>query len=811
MIMKNIVIFLLILVSYIAAQGLQAQSLDPAPVNAPKTSARALLTGRVTDAGTGQPLSGASVYVPDFKAGAISRADGSFTLTNIAGGRHLIEVSYVGYANYTEYVDIKGPTQKDFILSPSILENNEVVVTGVSTATQLRRSPVPVSIVKRQDLLKGVSSNLIDALGRQPGVSQLSTGPAVSKPFIRGLGYNRVVVVNDGVRQEGQQWGDEHGIEVDEYSVNKVEILKGPASLMYGSDAMAGVINIITNVPVPENTISGNIITNYQTNNHMRGFGANIGGNKNGFNWNAWGTYKAAADYENKYDGRVYNSKFNEGNAGGYIGYNGSWGYSHIIVSSFNQRLGLVEGERDVDGHFIKPLPGGGEAVPSNTDFNSVDPHIPFQKIHHFKITADNTINTNAGRLVLNVGYQRNRRMEYGNVDDLSEKALYFDLNTVTYSAIYHLKQNNNWQISFGANGMSQNNKNKGVEVLIPEYSIFDIGGFVFAQKRIKETTLSGGVRFDNRSLQSRFFEENSDVKFNAFKKDFSNFSGSIGVSQAVSKYITLKFNVARGFRAPSVPELASNGAHEGTNRYEYGDNTLKSETSWQADAGIEFNSQHISFTANLFNNSINNFIFYRKLEAAGGGDSTVEVDGNFIPAFQFNQRKARLSGLEMVLDIHPHPLDWLHVENTFSLVRGKFEEAIEGTTNMPLIPAARLISELRGDFLDKGTRIRHLSIKVETDHTFAQDRAFTAYDTETKTGDYTLVNAGVGADIVAKNKTLFSLYFMAMNIGDVAYQNHLSRLKYAAENLVTGRTGVFNTGRNFSIKLNIPLSFSLQ
>ena len=129
----------------------------------------------------------------------------------------------------------------------------------------------------------------------------------------------------------------------------------------------------------------------------------------------------------------------------------------------------------------------------------------------------------------------------------------------------------------------------------------------------------------------------------------------------------------------------------------------------------------------------------------------------------------------------------------------------------MPLIPASRLISELRGDFLDKGTHVRHLSLKVETDHTFAQDRAFTAYDTETKTSDYTLVNAGISADIVAKNKTLFSLYFMAMNIGDVAYQNHLSRLKYAAENLVTGRTGVFNTGRNFSIKLNIPLTFGLQ
>jgi iron complex outermembrane receptor protein len=807
--MKHIVFHLLFMTG-LGGNILTAQQLTD--ITPPSGSAgKASLSGRVTDARNGQALNGASIYVPDFKTGVTCRADGSFTLNNIAEGRHLVEVSYVGYATYTEYVDIKGATQKDFTLSPSILENNEVVVTGVSTATQVRRSPVPVSIVKRQDLLKGVSTNLIDALGRQPGVSQLSTGPAVSKPIIRGLGYNRVVVVNDGVRQEGQQWGDEHGIEVDEYSVNKVEILKGPSSLMYGSDAMAGVINIITNVPAPENTIKGNIVTGYQTNNRLRGVGANISGNKNGFNWNAWGSYKAAADYENKYDGRVYNSKFNEGNFGGYAGYNGSWGYGHVIVSSFNQRLGVVEGERNDDGLFIKPLPGGMETVPSNADFNSVNPQIPYQQIHHFKITADNSINTKAGRLAINVGYQRNQRMEFGNVDDPAEKELYFDLNTITYSAIYHLKQTNNWQVSFGANGMSQDNKNKGAEVLIPEYSLFDIGGFVFVQKKIKETSISGGVRFDNRSLTSRLFEENNNVKFNAFRKDFSNFSGSIGVSQVISKFITLKLNLARGFRAPSVPELSSNGAHEGTNRYEYGDNNLKSETSWQADAGVTFNSEHISFTASLFSNSINNFIFYRKLQGAGGGDSTVEVDGDFIPAYQYNQHKARLQGVEMVLDIHPHPLDWLHFENTFSLVNGRFKDAIEGTRNMPLIPAARLISELRGDFLDNGKSIRHLSVKVETDHTFAQDKPFTAYDTETSTGSYTLLNAGISADIMARNKTLFSLYFMAMNIGDVAWQSHLSRLKYTAENLVTGRNGVFNTGRNFSVKLNIPLSFTLR
>ena len=265
--------------------------------------ARTSFSGRVTQAGSDVSLAGATIYISDIKAGVATNNEGRFMMKNIPPGRHLVEISFVGYSTVSEYVDIRGDMQKDFTLSPEIAERNAVVVTGVSSATQVKRIPTPITIIRRQDLIKNVSVNIVDAISKQPGISQLSTGPAISKPVIRGLGYNRVVILNDGVRQEGQQWGDEHGIEIDEYSVNKIEILKGPASLMYGSDAMAGVINIISNVPVPQGTVQGNIISNYQTNNRLRGIGGNIAGNQNGFNWNAYGSFKAAADYKNKYDG----------------------------------------------------------------------------------------------------------------------------------------------------------------------------------------------------------------------------------------------------------------------------------------------------------------------------------------------------------------------------------------------------------------------------------------------------------------------------------------------------------------------------
>ena len=166
----------------------------------------------------------------------------------------------MGYSSITEHIRLSGDLQKDFALWPAVLENEGVTVTGVSTATKIRRTPTPVTIVSKRELTQVTASNLIDALSKNPGVSQVSTGPSISKPVIRGLGYNRVVVLNDGIRQEGQQWGDEHGIEIDEYSVQKVEILKGPASLIYGSDAMAGVINILTNTPAAEGTIVGNVM-----------------------------------------------------------------------------------------------------------------------------------------------------------------------------------------------------------------------------------------------------------------------------------------------------------------------------------------------------------------------------------------------------------------------------------------------------------------------------------------------------------------------------------------------------------------------
>jgi iron complex outermembrane receptor protein len=777
--------------------------------------ANSFLSGKIIDAKTGKPLAGAVIYLHEAKTGTISDETGLFKTPSVPTGKYLVEISYQGYSSILEMMDIMDNPVKNFALKETFIENEAVTVTGVASATKVRQSAQPVSIVKRSELLQTSSTNVIDALSKLvPGVSGLSTGPAISKPVIRGLGYNRVVTVHDGVRQEGQQWGDEHGIEIDEYSIQKVEILKGPASLFYGSDAMAGVVHLITNVPVEQGTIKGNILGTFNGNNAMFGGSANIAGNiKNGFNWNLYGTSKSAADYQNTYDGKVFNSRFFEKNFGGYIGVNKSWGYSHLLVSSFNQKAGIVEGTRDaVSGKFLIYPETALEREATQTELDSRDVFTPYQRITHFKMASDNNFSFGRDRLAVNIGYQRNQRKEFGDPGSPYTPDLHFDLQTVNYNLQYSFAERNGWKTSTGITGMYQRNHNRASEVLIPEYNQFDIGAFVYAKKTFNDKlTLSGGLRGDMRQVTGKNYIEGGVVKFAGFDKSFGNISGSVGIGYSASDAVTLKFNIARGFRSPSVSELASNGAHEGTNRYEYGDHNLKTETSLQIDAGLEVNSQHFNLSLNTFYNNIQNYIFYSKLEGVNGSDSLVNVNGEDITAFKFRQAAATLVGFEIKFDLHPHPLDWLHFENSFSLVAGHFNQSFDGSNKLPFVPSPRLESELRADFNKAGKDLRNLYFKFEMDNVSTQNRVFTAYATETQTEGYTVFNVGTGTEVMSKGKTLFGIHLSLNNIFGIAYQNHLSRLKYADVNVLTGRSGVFNMGRNFSLKLNVPLEFKLK
>jgi iron complex outermembrane receptor protein len=196
------------------------------------------LTGTIVDKADGQPLIGVTVIIPDLHNGTVTDANGKYVLNHVPKGIYLLQARYIGYASITQKVDFSKITTLDFQMQVSTIEAGEVVITGVSKATEIKRSPIPMVAVSKSFIdERAGAGNVIDEIANLPGVSAVTTGPNVSKPFIHGLGYNRVVTLEDGIRQEGQQWGDEHGIEVDQNSIDRIEVVKGPASLSYGSSS----------------------------------------------------------------------------------------------------------------------------------------------------------------------------------------------------------------------------------------------------------------------------------------------------------------------------------------------------------------------------------------------------------------------------------------------------------------------------------------------------------------------------------------------------------------------------------------------
>lgn len=654
------------------------------------------------------------------------------------------------------------------------LKLNELVVTGVTGDTKLKNSTAPISIISNKDLRQTTSTNIIDAIAHQPGMAQITTGGGISKPIIRGLGYNRIIVMNEGVRQEGQQWGDEHGIEVDPQIVNSVEILKGPASLMYGSDAMAGVVILHSAPTLPESKMRANVSTEYQTNNGLFDYSLNFAGNQKGFVWDARFSDKMAHAYKNKVDGYVPGSQFKERAGRLMLGLNKRWGHTHLTWTAFHQIPSIVEGERDETT---------GELVCNSDNVKTYSKALPFQEIKHYKAVLDNSFNLPKGWLKAIIGYQQNRRQEFEESED--EYELFFKLHTVTYDVRYLSQEFSGWKVAGGVNGMWQQSQNLGEESLIPEYKLFDIGGYATLSKSLGKWTLNGGLRFDNRHL-------------NFHSRDFSGLSGSIGAVCNISEHFNLRLNMARGFRAPNMSELGSDGVHEGTLRYELGNPDLKPEYSWQADLGLDFTSQYISAQVALFANHIENYIFAKRIDL-------VMEEG--LRTYEYTQGDARLLGFEAGIDFHP--IHCIHFENTFSFVDAQQLHQPEETKYLPMTPAPRWTSELKYELTHHGHFVlnnAYAALGLECN--LAQNHYYKADNTETRTPSYTLLSLSIGSDLNIHKKKVAEISVTAENLLNRAYQNHLSRLKYTDVNNVTGQQGVFNMGRNIVFKLLIPISF---
>ncbi len=796
------------------------------------TTPKVTLSGRITNKETGESLPGVAIYIPDFKTGSVSDITGNYKIENLPKVKLLLQISYVGYKTIIITIDLNKEIIKDFQLEESAVEINAVVITGTSKATEIMKNPVPVATLNKDELQENTSTNIIDAVAKVPGVSAVTTGANVSKPYIHGLGYLRVLTLYDGVRQEGQQWGDEHGVEVDEYAVDRVEVVKGPASLIYGSGAIAGVVNLLPMQTLMPGITKSTFLSEYQTNNKLIGTTFNYDANKSGFVYDIRLSHKQATNYQNSIDGRVYATAFNETDFKASFGINKHWGYSHLNFSIYNDVQEIPDGSRDsASRKFTKQICEADTIRPivSEDELNSYSINDLHQNIQHYRIYSNSNFILGNAKLAVNLGWQRNIRKEFSHPQAIDVAGLYLNLNTITYDFKYYFPELKEWDVTAGINGMHQVNTNKGNDFIIPDYTVFDVGPFVFAKKTINKLDVSLGMRYDVRYYKNdeMYTRPNPLTGFDAivnppdiigatkvfttYKQTYSGISGSAGATYTISDNMFVKANVARGYRAPDVSEISANGAHPGTNIYQLGNTDFKPEFSTQEDIGFFFNYYHAKGSIELFNNDIENYIFNQKLINKNNQDSII-ISGN--QTFKYQQSQAHLYGGEINIDLHPHPYDWIHFENSISLVYavnkgGNGVTINDSTKYLPFIPPLHTHSELRANAKKLFKHLTSVYFKFEMDYYASQNRVYLADNTETFTSSYTLFGVGMGANVInKKGKELFSFNVSVNNIFDIAYQSHLSRLKYFEPfpNNVSGHSGIYNMGRNIGFKIIVPI-----
>ena len=739
------------------------------------------LSGIVTDTNN-NPLSTVEIYIEDLQIGTSTNSDGFYELTNLPTNTFHITFKYLGYETQLKTLVLKNEsTRLDIVLNEAVFHMDEVIISTPFNRLQSENVMKVDKATAKQLKAKGAAT-LIEGVTSIPGVSQVSTGIGIGKPVIRGLRGNRVLVYTQGVRLENQQFGEEHGLGIDDSSIESVEVIKGPASLLYGSDALGGVLYFNPIKFADEDTF--NIYANQTYFSNTQGTSSTIGVKQS---YNAWkflanGSYNSHSDYQIPDGDRVTNTRFNERIFNAAVGFNSKLISSTARFNYSNSKIGIPE-----------------EIGIQNTNKN---PMLPYQDLTTKMVSLNTNFFLNNSKISTVFGYTTNDRKEFEEHEDhdehgdededhdeheeeaeeAHEASLFLKLNTFSYDAKWHLPKMNKFQGIVGVQGMYQENSNFGEEILIPNAITNDFGAlFTGTYDFTDNSSLQAGIRFDIRNLdtEEHLVEHDDEIHvYEALDKDYQNFSASLGYKTQLFKVITSRFNVATGFKAPNLAELTSNGVHHGSNRYEIGNANLTSERNAQLDIALEYDSKHFEIFANGFYNYINDYIFI---------NPTGEIEDGY-DVYEYTQENAKLYGGEFGFHLHPHPLDWLHLQSSFETVVGKQDNG----DYLPLIPANKFVNTVRTEFNVKNwLNSGFVAITIESN--LAQNNV-SGY--ETASDGYSLLNVGTGATFKVSNVN-FDVSLNLNNALDETYVSHLSRLK---------SDGIPNIGRNFiaSVKFNL-------
>lgn len=651
--------------------------------------------------------------------------------------------------------------------------------------------------VTKVDLAKMSAVNtqtMKDVLGETPGLSFISTGPGIYKPNIRGLSSNRVVVFNQNIRYENQQWGDEHGIDIATGGVSSVELIKGPASILYGSDAIGGVLYFNPQKYLKYNGIKGDFSTFYNTN--YAGFNSTLGVSTT---IDEFSLIARASVVEN---GDYSGSKRPDG-------YEGPYESTGMESKDFQLALGYAKGNYNSDfrinfNESTLYVPHGDEEGHDEGDHDDDDNHDDdhddheeheeeesYQDIENFIVSWKNDIKFDNSTFTVTAGFSQNLRKEFGHHDEHSdehgdddddddhdedhdedhdgdhdehgeEAALDMTLRVTSLDWKYVNEKNDNVELAIGGNFVHQTNENHAEEILIPNATKNDMGLFILSHFHFDSSNLMLGARADLRQIDAVGIE-----------KTYSSMTASAGYKKDLSQSSIFRVNLATGYRSPNLSELFSDGEHHGTGRYEIGSSELSVEKNFQTDISFETSNEKSSLLVDLFYNNINDYIFLNPT-----GAQTDE----FMPIYEYAQSDATILGGEIAYSSKTG-IDWLSYYASMEYLRGKKKN--DGW--LPDIPPVTFKLNLDLDFSDK------INYEIDILHKARQDKVATF---ENSTHSNFLVDVSGQYDLnILYPGARAQLFWKVENVFDKYYYDHLSRFK---------NYGFYDMGRNVSIGLKI-------
>jgi len=639
----------------------------------------------------------------------------------------------------------------------------EVVVSGIRTSL-VKETSFNIQSLSIGKIRQSGALNISDALSKLPGISQLTTGPAISKPVVRGLYGNRVLAVLSGLKFDNQQWQDEHGLGLNDVGIDRIEVIKGPASLLYGSEAIGGILNIIEEVSNRPGEKNGEVNVGLFSNTYGLSVDGGIRSGSEKKNWSVRAGLNSNADYSDGDNNRIQNSRFTGYYLKGSYGFiKNKWTSVNHFMSSLDN-FGFITGDNSnsflYDGRWSRSMKG-----PHHTVFVNV-------------LSSQNKINLKKSSLDVNLGFQSNLRLEDEGDNHISLNML---LSTFLWHIMWNKQLNSTTELVLSNNSQFENNTNYGSRIIIPDANMIESGFSGFIKSKTGELVLETGIGISLRNIHT--FEtpgvNTPDKSIAPFNKTLPSVNGSVGLAWNPNNSWNLKTNIGTGFRSGNLAELSSDGLHEGTLRYEIGDPNLKIEQNINSEVSINYSSRYFQISVAAYLNHFLNYIYL-----APTGTQYLGFD-----VFRYKQFDVNLYGSESMLAVNFPFYERLRFETNFSVVTGRLSDG----TYLPFIPPAKWTQQLQFRF-ENGKRLSNVSFFVISEEHFVQDHPA---EFETPTDAYWLLNAGIHGNWQTKSRTLvFSV--TGNNLFNRNYYDHLSRFK---------EYGIHNIGRNIIVHLSIPFT----